>query len=108
GIRTPITFFGPSARAASVATTAESTPPETPTTALWKPRLPNSSFRNATSHDSRSAGSISSGGGAPRESSPPATTVSEDGVVDGAVSCETGETVVGRWSLVLGELASND
>ena len=34
GMRTPTTFLGPSARAASVATTAESTPPDTPTTAF--------------------------------------------------------------------------
>ena len=49
-MRTPITFSGPSARAARYAVTAESTPPETPTTALAKPRRSISSRMKWTSH----------------------------------------------------------
>src|ERR1019366_8493539 len=108
GMRTPMTLFGPSARAASVATTAESTPPETPTTAFWNPRRVNSSFRKVTSQDSTRAGAISRGGGAPRERSPPARTDNEDGRVDGPANGNPELTVIGRWSLVVGELPDND
>src|SRR5512143_4184292 len=63
GILIATTFDGPSALAAKYAVTAESTPPESPTTPRENPRSFNSSRRKDTSQSAVSAGSMSSGGG---------------------------------------------
>src|SRR5882724_6859484 len=67
-MRTAITFSLPSAWVARWAVTAESTPPERPTTAFSNPRRSNSSRRKETSHPAASSASIASGGGPARES----------------------------------------
>src|SRR6185503_8856876 len=68
GILTATTFSGPRAWADRNAVTAESTPPERPSTAFLKSRRSNSSRRNETSQPAVSWGSIPSGGGPPGES----------------------------------------
>ena len=67
-MRMPMTFSGPSARAARVATTAESTPPETPTTAFVEAAARELVLEERDQPASRRArGRSSSDGGAPRE-----------------------------------------
>ena len=66
GMRTPMTFSGPSASAARYATSELSTPPESPRMPFLNPRrLTTSSLRNSTSQRRVSSASMASGSSAP-------------------------------------------